>query len=250
MATTSGRWALLGSACLALAIVLALGSHHLSQQAAGRPPVPTQASSGARATPAPTDALPGVRCTVSVTQYGASTSASDNAAAFDAAFSAGAGGTVCVPAGTWRVTSQIVIPAAETVRGAGAGRTTLLQTVADHNLLQARASHTVVEDLTLDTQTYDGGIAFASGASYVTLRDAVVRSGRQPGHFAIYFAGGGPHGATPAHPHYAHGNVIENVTVNDQICDDGVSWSFQADGRIRNVSETGSRLALPDRGMR
>jgi len=232
------RWVVLGSACPLLAAVVVLAMDHLGQRAAARPGSPTGASSGAEAAPAPSDALPGVACTVSVTRYGAST----ESAAFDAALRAGAGGTVGVPAGEWRVTSEIVIPASETVTGAGAGRTTLLQTVADHNLLQARASHTVVEDLTLDTQTDNGGIAFATGASDVTLRNAVVRSGRQPGHFAIYFAG--PRGATPTRPRYSHGNVLAHVVVNDEICDDGVSWSFQAESRIDDVSETGSRLAL------
>lgn len=200
----------------------------------------TVSQGGAAATSSGTH--PGGPCTVTVTEYGASTSAADNAAAFQNAFTAGEGGTVCIPAGTWRVTSQLVIPAAETLTGAGSGRTTLLQTAADHNLLQARSSNTVVEDLTLDTQTYEGGIAFSTGRSHVTLRDAQVRSGGQPGHFAIYFAG--PRGASLAQPRYSVGNSLENVVVSDQICDDGVSWSFQADGTIDDVHETGSRLAL------
>ncbi|MHB8262274.1 MAG: glycosyl hydrolase family 28-related protein [Acidimicrobiales bacterium] len=181
-------------------------------------------------------------CTVSVTAYGASTSAADNAAAFQSAIVAGEGGIVCIPPGTWRVTSQLIVPVAETLTGAGAASTTLLQTVTDHNLLQVRGNGTVVEDLTLDTQTYDGGIAFSTGASHVTLRNAQVRSGNQPGHFAIYFAG--PRGATVTAPHYSTGNTLENVVVSDQICDDGVSWSFQTGGTIDNVHETGSRLAL------
>lgn len=181
-------------------------------------------------------------CTLSVTRYGASTTAMDNAAAFDNAFRAGVGGTVCIPAGTWRVTSQVVIPGPETVTGTGAGRTTLIQTISDHNLLQARAAYTVVENMTLDTQTYDGGIAFSTGASHVMLRNADVRSGNQPGRFAIYFAG--PRGATPRAPRYSDGNTIQNVAVSDEICDDGISWSFQSGGHVDDVHETGSRLAL------
>lgn len=181
-------------------------------------------------------------CAVSVTAYGASTGAADNTAAFQAAVVAGEGRVVCIPAGTWRLTSQLVVPAAEVLTGAGPGSTTLTETVKDHNLLQVRGDGTVVEALTLDTQTYDGGIAFSTGANHVTLRDAEVRSGNQPGRFAVYFAG--PRGATALAPYYSTGNTLENVVVSDQICDDGVSWSFQTDGTIEHVHETGSRLAL------
>ena len=83
---------------------------------------------------------------------------------------------------------------------------------------------------------------FSSGVSHATLRNASVLSGNQPGHFAIYFAG--PRGATAANPVFSAGNTLDNVVVGDQICDDGVSWSFQTDGTVNNVRETGSRLAL------
>jgi hypothetical protein len=245
------RWVVLGSACLLLAAVVVLAMDHLGQRAAARPGSPTGASSGAEAAPKPSDALPGVACTVSVTRYGASTESADNTAAFDAAFRAGAGGTVCVPAGEWRVTSKILIPASETVTGAGTGRTTLLQTVADHDLLQARASHTVVENLTLDTQTDNGGIAFATGARDVTLRNAVVRSGRQPGHFAIYFAG--PRGATPTRPRYSRGNVLAHVVVNDEISDDATEGTAGSPGGRIGIAERSQQVqdhdqAPPDRG--
>jgi hypothetical protein len=226
--------------CAAIAFVtyvhlIATGNTGLSQPAHSftsiSPPPPSSEGIGGVST-----------CSVSVSEYGASTSASNNAAAFQAAIDAGEGGTVCIPAGTWKVTSQIIVPAAETLTGAGSNRTTLLQTVTGHNLLQVKGQGTVVEGLTLDTQTHDGGVAFSTGASHVTLRNAQVRGGNQPGHFAIYFAG--PRGATVADPHFSTGNILENVVVNDQICDDGVSWSFQTDGTINNVHETGSRLAL------
>ncbi len=200
------------------------------------------AGTGTGATTRTTTGPGGARCTVSVTSYGASTSSSDNAPAFQAAVDAGVGGTVCVPAGTFAFTSEVVIDSAEVLTGAGASATTLVETAAGHNLLADRADGTVVEDLTLDTQTHQGGIAFSTGASHVTLRDAHVRSGRTPGHFALYFAG--PPGARLGSPVYSTGNVLEDVTVSDQICDDGVSWSFQRDGTIADVSETGSRLAL------
>ena len=236
------RRAWLGGVALAAGIAILVISH---QMVAGGGDLPT-ATYPPPSQNAPATMQPGVgeagTCTISVTEYGASTRAADNSGAFQAAILAGEGGTVCIPAGTWKVTSQLVIPAAETLTGAGASNTTLLQTVSDHNLLQVRGAGTAVEALTLDTQTYDGGIAFSTGASHVTLRNAQVRSGNQPGHFAIYFAG--PRGATVAAPHYSIGNTLENVIVSDQICDDGVSWSFQTGGVINNVHETGSRLAL------
>lgn len=231
-------WLLLGSCILVGLVVFTFVVFHASGSGINRPYIsPLRATSSIAEPKAPV----GV-CTLTATQFGASSATTDNASALDKAFKAGVGGTVCIPAGTWRVTSQLTIPGSETVTGAGAGRTILLQTVSDHNLLQARSSYIVVENLTLDTQTYNGGIAFATGGSHVTLRNADVRSGSQPGHFAIYYAG--PHGATPTAPHYSVGNVIQDVVVSDEICDDGVSWSFQSGGHIDNVHETGSRLAL------
>ncbi len=205
-------------------------------------PSPLGAGTGTGSTALAGTGAGDTHCTVSVTSFGASTSSPDNAPAFQAAVDAGAGGTVCVPAGTFAFTSEVVITGAEVLTGAGASATTLVETVAGHNLLADRADGTVVEDLTLDTQTHQGGIAFSTGASHVTLRDAHVLSGHTPGHFALYFAG--PPGARLDAPRYSTGNVLEDVTVSDQICDDGVSWSFQRDGTISDVSETGSRLAL------
>jgi hypothetical protein len=140
------------------------------------------------------------------------------------------------------MSKEIVIPASETFSGAGAGSTVLRQTVYGHNLLRVSGDNTLVENLTLDTQTNNGGIAFQTGASNVTLENADVMSGNVPGHFAIYFAG--PRGATVASPRYSTGNRLQNVNVSDRICDDGVSWSYQRNDTITNVSETGSRLAL------
>jgi len=57
-----------------------------------------------------------------VTAYGATTGATDNSAAFqaaiDAAYAAG-GGIVLVPAGTWNFTAQVLIKAGVMVRGVG-----------------------------------------------------------------------------------------------------------------------------------
>ena len=244
------RWILiLGIASVAFigAATLFITLHH-GAKATGKPihtrqaVHPTQATHVSPSTLIPPSDSSPVACTVTVTQYGASTRSANNAPAFQSAIDAGAGGTVCVPPGTWDFETQVIIYSAEVFTGAGTGKTTLMQTVADHNLLQVKGDSTIVQDLTLDTQTYNGGIPFASGASHVTLRNAHVLSGNQPGHFAVYFAG--PSGATAAAPRYSTGNTIDNVAINDKICDDGLSWSFQQDGAIRNVSELGSRLAL------
>ena len=137
---------------------------------------------------------------------------------------------------------MITISSREVFEGAGRDSTFLVQTRPDHNLLRVSADGTVVQNLTLNTQTFNGGIPFSSGASHVTLRNSRILSGDQPGHFAIYFAG--PKGATVSAPVYSVGNAITDVVINDTICDDGLSWSFQRSGAIDNVSETGSRLAL------
>lgn len=189
---------------------------------------------------APTSVSAG--CSVTVRQYGATPSSADNAQAFQEAINAGVGHTVCVPAGTWKLASTVDITSQEVFEGAGRGRTFLVETHPAHNLLRVSADGTIVQHMTLDTQTFNGGIPFASGASHVTLRNARILSGNQPGHFAVYFAG--PKGATVSAPVYSTGNVITDVVINDTICDDGLSWSFQRDGTIDNVQETGSRLAL------
>ena len=201
----------------------------------------TSAPSSTVTQPSPMPAAAG-QCTVNVAQFGASTSSANNTQAFQNAINAAAGHVVCVPAGTWNFTSTINIASQEVFEGVGSGSTFLVETKLGQNLLRVSASGTIVQNLTLNTQSFNGGIPFSSGASNVTLQNSQILSGNVPGHFAVYFAG--PSGATVSAPLYSTGNTISNVGINDTICDDGFSWSFQQNGTINNVSETGSRLSL------
>ncbi len=189
-----------------------------------------------------------------VTRYGAhGDGRSDNTTAFvqaiAAAQQASGGGTVYVPSGRYLFTQQHTArPASLVVDGSvpivimGAGRdsTTLVEGVADKGLLSVRASGTVVESLTLDTQSNDGGAAIFVVADHTSLLASRVLGGSR--HFALYYAG--PQGASPDSPAYNTGNTVRGLDLNDRLCDDGFSWSFQENGSISSVTHTGSRLAL------
>lgn len=191
--------------------------------------------------------------TVDVDAYGAKGDGqSDNTNAFSQAISAvqkGGGGTVVVPAGYFAFTSKrtpnpasILIEGSAPValRGAGRDRTTLVESVGNKGLLSVRVDRTVVEDLTLDTQTHDGGAAIFVQANHTALLRTQVRGGGR--HFALYYAG--PKGAKPLAASYNTGNIVSDLDLDDLVCDDGFSWSFQEDSKISNVRHTGSRLAL------
>ena len=182
--------------------------------------------------------------TYTVTQFGATTRSQNNRAAFQAAFNEaafGPRGIVYIPSGTWKIAGHLQLPAI-TLEGAGKTTSAIVETVPAADLLSASKSGTVVEDLTLNTQIFDGGHAFGTDASYTKLQHVDVFSGNQPGHFALYYAG--PPGASRTNLIYSQGNVVNDVYINDQICDDGFSWSFQKNGMISNVTQVGSRLAL------
>jgi hypothetical protein len=116
----------------------------------------------------------------------------------------------------------------------------LVEAVRDKGLLSVHTDGTTVSDLTLDTQTHTGGAAIFVRANQVSLLRTRVRGSSIA--FAVYFAG--PQGATPDAPLYNTGNRVEDLDLNDLVCDDGFSWSFQANGSISQVTHTGSRLAL------
>jgi hypothetical protein len=189
-----------------------------------------------------------------VTAYGARGDGStDNTNAFAQAIAAAqnvsGGGTVRIPAGHFLFTQkQTPRPASVVVEGStpivviGAGRdqTTLVESNKDKGLLSVRVDGTVVEALTLDTQSNDGGAAIFVVANHTTLLSARVLGGAH--HFALYYAG--PQGAKPDAPQYNSGNTVRDLDLNDLLCDDGFSWSFQQDSSITGVTHTGSRLAL------
>ena len=126
--------------------------------------------------------------------------------------------------------------------GGGKSKSTIAETVPAADLLSTSKNGTVVEDLTLNTQTYDGGHAFGTIASFTKLQRVDVFSGNQPGYFVLYYAG--PPGASRTNLVYSQGNVVNDVDITDQICDGGFFWSFQRNGKISNVTQVGSRLAL------
>ena len=220
-----------GSRLLVVAtLASACGDHVKSQKSH------TDAKSAAVPT-SPTD-------TYLVTQFGATTVSQNNRSAFQAAFDEAAirpGGIVYVPPGTWKIAGHLQLPAI-TLEGAGKLKSAIVETVPAADLLSTSKNGTVVEDLTLNTQTYDGGHAFGTIASYTKLQQVDVLRGNQPGHCAFYYAG--PSGASRTNLIYSQGNVVNDVYINDQICDDGFSWSFKKNGTISNATQVGSRLAL------
>lgn len=188
-----------------------------------------------------------------VTKYGAlgdghteDTVAFSNAIA--AAQNAGAG-TVYVPAGTYVFSAggtansgsvAIVGSVPITFEGAGRDVTSLVEEHPNKNLLEVRVDGTIVEDLTLDTQSHEGGAAISVQANHTSLLNAKVLGG--PKHFAIYYTG--PKAAVATSPTYNVGNTVDNLMLNDLDCNDGFSWSYQDESTISNVTHTGSRLAL------
>jgi hypothetical protein len=186
-----------------------------------------------------------------VTSYGAiGNGTGDNTSAFKAAIAAaqnaGSGNVVYVPAGTYTFASgspasvQINGTVPITLEGAGAGLTTLQETERRRDLLNVKCNGTIVEDLMLDTQTYQGGHALGVGASYTTVENVSVISG--PLTFGIYYPGP-PHDKPGDTPH-SEDNVLNNITLNDQYKGDGWSFAYQDEGSISNVHHTGSRISI------
>lgn len=151
-------------------------------------------------------------------------------------------GLVFIPIGTYRLAGSLKISSKIILEGANEVKSVLMETKPTADLLSDQANGTIVQNITLNTQTYNGGHAFGTEASYTTLQNAIILSGSSPGHFALYYAGAP--GASPHSPRYSQGNKLLNIVENDQICDDGISWSFQNNSSITNLNETGSRLAI------
>lgn len=203
-----------------------------------------------RPSPLPSPSTGGV---YNVVTYGASGDGqSDSTVAFGDAIQAAeaaGGGVVYAPAGKYLFNASktgtggsIVIDgtAPITLQGAGRDETFLIEGKANKGLLEVHIDHTVVEDLTLNTQEFGGGAALFVQANDTSFLNAAVLGG--PNHFAIYYAG--PKGAKPLAPLYNTGNVVNNLMLNELDCNDGFSWSFQENSSISNVTHTGSRLAL------
>lgn len=228
---------------LGVAVVAALSSCLAIACGSASPPTPKPS---AIPTPSSGDVY-------NVASYGArGDGQSDNTMAFGDAIQAAeaaGGGVVSVPAGKYLFSASktgtngsVVIDgtAPITLKGAGRDATFLIEGKANKGLLGVHIDHTVVEDLTLNTQEFGGGAALFVQANDTSLLDTTVLGG--PNHFAIYYAG--PKGAKPLAPNYNTGNVVSNLILNELDCNDGFSWSFQENSTISNVTHTGSRLAL------
>jgi hypothetical protein len=186
-----------------------------------------------------------------VLDYGANPNdTGDNTPAFHAAIAAaqtaGAGSEVYVPSGTYTFASgspaSIQITGSVPIILAGAGRdsTKLVELTERKDLLSIRCDGTTVQDLSFDTQTYNGGHGIGDGANYTTVQRVAVYSGTET--FGIYYMG--PPGAHPGNGLHSEGNVVNDVILNDHYTGDGWSFSFQDNASVSNVVHTGSRITL------
>jgi hypothetical protein len=202
---------------------------------------------------ATTSGAPSSGSRFNVASYGArGDGASDNTRAFATAIAAAeqaGGGTVFVPAGHYAFSAtktgdpaSVVLmgPAPITLEGAGRDSTYLVESHPGKGLLGVQTNGSVVESLTLDTQTHGGGVAIFVRANNTRLLDSRVLGGSRT--FALYYAG--PKGAKPLAPTYNTGNSVDGLELNELDCNDGFSWSFQENSTINNITHTGSRLAL------
>jgi hypothetical protein len=206
--------------------------------------------------------------TFNVTQFGAFPNGMDATAGFqrciNAAQAANAGATVVIPAGTYAFKTRVFgAPAASiqvhqlgspiTISGAGAGETVLVQHVTAQDLMSVRTDGTVVEGITFDCQSFQGGSCFGVGTvanpngpplggNYTTLQDCTALGSEGYKAFTLYYAG--PVGASEDSLIYNVGNQVLNCTINDQISDDGFSFSFQQNALVENITHFGSRMAI------
>lgn len=113
------------------------------------------------------------------------------------------------------------------------------------NILAVRENGSRVENLTLDTRSYDAGSGLQVVANDTTVSGVLVTHGAAQNanpHFPVVY--GGRPGASHADPLYHSGNVVNGLAVSDRECDDGISFSFQQNATINNLSYSGSRIAL------
>lgn len=184
-----------------------------------------------------------------VTSYGAKGNGTTNSspAIISAIAAAQAhGGEVYIPAGKFLIMNKILIPAGTgiTISGAGRSETTLMAGAPGQTIFTVQAGHTTIENATLDAQITGGNPAVLTGASYVWLLHLEVL-GAPGGSWPIRFAGG-KGTASPAHPTYATGNVVDDVILYDTAPErnDGLGFAFQSNAVIANLVHNGSRIGL------
>ena len=150
---------------------------------------------------------PSVGPSFSVVDYGAAgDGVADDTAEVQAAITAaaGVGGTVVVPAGTYRISSALTVPGGVRVTGSGQ----LRQVTAGRSGLRITGSDVTVEGITLtgrhSTSTYAGGeyAIFAQGVSVasplrgITIRDVTVSKWGAYGVYLQWVTGFAVSGAT------------------------------------------------------
>ena len=113
---------------------------------------------------------------------------------------------------------------------------TLVQHVQGQTLMSVHTDSTVVQHLTFDCQSYQGGTCFGVGSAVVNGQlvggndtilyncTALGSSGNKA--FTLYYRA--PPTATEKSPVYNVGNRIVGCTVHDEIPDDGISFLSRA----------------------
>jgi Pectate lyase superfamily protein len=164
------------------------------------------------------------------------------------------GGTVLLPAGTCELSSRLTIHSGPgiTLKGAVSSTGKLLTTVTDSvnppyqgGDLYITSDHNTVEGVILNQHLY-GGTAQVQ-ASYTTFKNTTLLGG--PSYFAVYFR------QLLDGSHAEHNRLLDSTVVSlidhtilantgTEPCDDGLVWAEQTDSLIRNLSFTGTRLAL------
>ena len=207
-----------------------------------------------------------------VNDYGAYPNGTDATPGFRRAIAAAqanpAGGTVMIPAGIYSFSTRVVgAPAASiqvhrlsrpiTIQGPAvpAGEppvVTLVQQVPGQALMSVHTSSTLVQNITFDCQSNQGGSCFGVGSTVVkgqpmggnntTLLNCTALGSSGAKAFTLYYPG--PPGATQDVPIYNYGNQVISCTVHDDIADDGFSFSFQSGAYVHDITHFGSRLAL------
>jgi polygalacturonase len=161
------------------------------------------------------------------------------------------GGTVYLPAGTYLDTSTtpVTVSGGTGVTIEGANRATTRIVVEDQShkptILALHADHVTVANLTFDGSMVTGGGALvAVTASDTTIDDCQMIGGPHTS-WPMRFAGGRGT-AKPTNPTYATGNVVNDLVLSDDAPsrNDGLDFSFQENGSISDVQQTGSRLGL------
>jgi hypothetical protein len=207
-----------------LGVVLLVGC---GSQPSPTPPPPTL--SGPTSTPATTITCDG---------------STDTTAALQAAVDAG--GTVSIAAGKCVLSGRITVKHAVTIEGAGSAATFLVQHAAT-NIFQITAAGVTVENMNLDTATYNPGAPILkhpkpsvlfSNASNTTVRNVTAEAGSG---FGMRLTG-----PNPCSSDTITGDVVDNVNMTNTGVGGFASIDIdcQRNGSVSNVTVHGAIIAL------